>query len=794
MASKEEESDSWKGKLALAVGIALLLILVGMFCAASGNTGTPPAPPPYCGDGSCDSTESCSSCSADCGACPPICKGSGQLCGAPSDCCSNNCNGGHCCGPGETWTGTCCAAAGVCVCQGDGYSPCGSNPECCSGNCNGNHCCPTGTTWDGTCCKSGAGVCVCMGGAADCTTTPCCGALLCSNSHCCPGGTEWLPAGCCGNPLTGQCNCQGDGYSPCGSNPECCSNNCNGGHCCPTGTNWFGAPDNCCKDPLGNCISNMGGFSWYCLGGTTTPPPSSCGTGGCEPAKGETCASCPGDCGVCAPVCPNGICEPPTENCNTCGDCSCVAPGSSCSPTTNTCCQGDGAACGSASDCCGGSCVGGICCSGLGAICSGGGTCCPGLRCPPGCPLCAAVRFCELAAVCGDHTCDTSSGETCATCRTDCLPCLCAGNGESCLSNSDCCLFPGSAFCSDSGTPLDNTDDKCTSCVGLGASCLSDPCCSGLTCDAGLKCVLTDCGDGTCDGSSGETCATCRKDCNVGCPCSSTGDSCLLGTDCCPTTPGPPFCSNSGTPLDNRDDKCAECGIDGTPCTTTSECCASLNLFCELTSGFCVQLPQCPNGLCEPYGPIPEDYTNCRADCPCNNDNLCETVDGENPTNCPGDCGCNGNGVCEVSRAEDFTNCREDCPCNFDGACEPASGETLLNCPSDCSCNNNGVCDSPQETPETCRSDCPCLIDGTCESVFGENFATCPSDCPCTPPETDCLTNEECCTDMFGNKGCAPRGGGAPGTCCINAGDHCTNDKHCCGGFCNMGTLTCEVI
>jgi len=49
-------------------------------------------PLPVCGDGTCNSGETCGDCPADCGACP-TCAPSGSSCVLASDCCPNSCTG-----------------------------------------------------------------------------------------------------------------------------------------------------------------------------------------------------------------------------------------------------------------------------------------------------------------------------------------------------------------------------------------------------------------------------------------------------------------------------------------------------------------------------------------------------------------------------------------------------------------------------------------------------------------------------------------------------------------------------
>ena len=45
----------------------------------------------YCGDGTCDADETCATCAADCGPC--ACLDSGEVCRHNADCCSGRCSG-----------------------------------------------------------------------------------------------------------------------------------------------------------------------------------------------------------------------------------------------------------------------------------------------------------------------------------------------------------------------------------------------------------------------------------------------------------------------------------------------------------------------------------------------------------------------------------------------------------------------------------------------------------------------------------------------------------------------------
>ncbi|MFH1448007.1 MAG: hypothetical protein ABIG39_04030 [Candidatus Micrarchaeota archaeon] len=370
--------DDWKSNLALIVGGAILLSLLAYVCTHSCPAGStwdfnksccvdafgncitkcfpdvldaacdakcpchPVGNPCSCGCGNlvCEPGigEDCNTCPGDCGVCPPPvvitpCTHNGMPCVASGECCSSNCNppGSVCCPGGTQWSGalSCCAdlISGICNCYGNGVI-CGAPAECCTGNCDNSHCCPVGTIWNATenCCQNPAGVCVCYGKGSSCAGDPdCCGALYCSNLHCCQGSDYWNAGlSCCADLTTNLCSCLGRSQL-CTMPDECCSGNCDSGHCCPTGTVWDSV-DSCCKNAAGSCVG-MGDWDWYCLGGDvnlSALPPPTCGSGACDP--GETCASCPGDCGICPTCNGNGVCDV-GENCLNCpGDCSVTVP------------------------------------------------------------------------------------------------------------------------------------------------------------------------------------------------------------------------------------------------------------------------------------------------------------------------------------------------------------------------------------------------------------------------------------------------------------------------------------
>lgn len=176
---------------------------------------TPGTPPGTCGDGSCTGTETCSSCTSDCGACltqwcgDDICN-AGETCGTcAADCgscnfCGNNsCDGGESCSNCPSDCGACdtgpscgngsCEAGEWCGnCPGD----CGSCTSCGDGSCNGGESCSTCSSDCGTCISCGDGSCnggeTCSSCATDCGS---CSGAFCGDFTCsafescstCPG-------------------------------------------------------------------------------------------------------------------------------------------------------------------------------------------------------------------------------------------------------------------------------------------------------------------------------------------------------------------------------------------------------------------------------------------------------------------------------------------------------------------------------------------------------------------------------------------------------------------------------
>ncbi len=178
----------------------------------------------------------------------------------------------------------------------------------------------------------------------------------------------------------------------------------------------------------------------------------SCGNGICHAEKGETCKSCPQDCGPCqkVPVCGDGLCTgaenndncpadckpstlcgdgvcDPSENCQDCfKDCACGS-GQYCSPALKACAQRP--------------CGDGKCDSGIGEDCN---------TCPADC------KECKPTPKCADGVCDPS--ENCLDCPQDCK---CAA-GEYCSAEEKSCVKP---VCGNQKCEIyENSDNCCIDC------------------------------------------------------------------------------------------------------------------------------------------------------------------------------------------------------------------------------------------------------------------------------------------------------------------------------------------
>jgi hypothetical protein len=159
---------------------------VGAVSCGSSGGGTTPSP--SCGDGSCNGNENCTTCSRDCGSCPPraascgdgLCTGTETCSTCASDCgvCAPVCGDGSC--NGRETCSTCQADCGAC------------QPEepaafCGDGECNGDEDCESCSEDCGSCRRSSGGGG--GGGGSSRKVTVCSERWICSDWSPCVNGS-----------------------------------------------------------------------------------------------------------------------------------------------------------------------------------------------------------------------------------------------------------------------------------------------------------------------------------------------------------------------------------------------------------------------------------------------------------------------------------------------------------------------------------------------------------------------------------------------------------------------------
>jgi protein-disulfide isomerase len=293
-----------------------------------------------CGNGACETAESCDSCPEDCGACAcgdGVCS-TGEDCETcPDDCAPCTTCGDGVCDPYDEDCSACPADCGSCC--GDGLcDPGDEDCSSCPGDCAPCESCGNGTCdsfEDGCSCGQDCGACC---GDGECTsgeTCETCGqdcgpCTYCGNGTCdADENCEYCPSDCttCSGPDAGVGYC-GDGL--CNGYESCstCSYDCGG---CPVpdaGTYAY------CGDGLCNGYESCSTCSYDC-GGCPVPDGGTyayCGDGLCNGY--ESCSTCSYDCGGCPVLdagtyayCGDGLCNG-YESCSTCSyDCGgCPVP------------------------------------------------------------------------------------------------------------------------------------------------------------------------------------------------------------------------------------------------------------------------------------------------------------------------------------------------------------------------------------------------------------------------------------------------------------------------------------
>ena len=455
-------------------------------------------------------------------------KGLGDVCAMNTDCASNFCVDGVCCGEActdgckacsmaktGTVSGTCafvsgntdpdneCASTADCngagVCELANGLTCTTNTQCASGSCVDGFCCNMACSGSCQACsaaKTGGADGTC--GPVSANTDPdneCLGAADCDGANACElalGGTCTLGAQC----ASGFCT---DGV--------CCNETCSGTcRACNVG----GSMGTCTNVPSNQDPANE------CVGGDCN------GAGVCEVGNGVMCTQgsqcASGNCvdGVCC----NALCDGACEACSAAktggvdGTCSFITidsdPDNECALAecngTGACEVALGASCTQGSQCATGFCADSVCCDGS---CTGG---------------CESCNQGGLLGTCVPHSSDTDPENICGA------GVQCSGEGvceapdtSPCNGDNDCAM----GFCH----PTSNTCETPTCMDGFANGNETDVDCGGTclaTCDTGENCsVPLDCTSKVCTGNTCQA-PTCTDGAQNG---SETGIDC--GTMAC---------------------------------------------------------------------------------------------------------------------------------------------------------------------------------------------------------------------------------------------------------------------
>ena len=702
----------------------------------------------------------------------------GSACGEDSDCASDHCENGFCCG-----NGACCNVDNDCpgypgqgvicddrpMCQGTiGSVMCGANKECatingaandsgCTSSIEANNCgpypsvyCSGGNNQSAPACATSCNVdaecdanahCdnnLCLldlpdGNAcdenSDCTSSHCQNGFCCSGGDCCAMASDcpntYRSASTCVDPST----CQGTR-----SDATCVANVCGtvAGIQDDTGCGSMTQADDCASFP-----------SVFCNGMATQTRPM-CATACTLDSQCDVGSHCDG---VCLPNVPNGgVCDEASD-CSS-GHCQnnfCCASGDCCSTPTN--CPASyrvASACGNATTCQG----------------TRSDATCQMNQCgtAAGIPDDSGCTSSSVSSNCGSYpsvTCNGAVDQSAPICATSC-----SADGD-CDANAHCdngqCLLDVP-----NGDACDEDSDCIANHCQNGFCCASGDCCAtAASCPASYRSVATCTSVATCQGS--RTDATCTMnqcgttppiDDDRGCAAGMLAMMCGLNPSVyCSGTESQvaPVCSAACT-LDTDCVASAHCDTtcvadlpNGSSCDEDSDCIANhcQNGFCCASGDCCSTAASCPSS----YGSLPVCNTpatcqGTRSNATCSGANQCGTqmnVDDDSACNTftvANTCGffpsVNCNGQVVQSPPTCSTGCTNDADCDAnahcdggsclpdlaDGnSCDEASDCISSHCQNNYCCSGGDCCATASNCPASYTAPATCVDPATCQGT-----------------------------------------------------------------------------
>jgi hypothetical protein len=195
-----------------------------------------------CGDGICQSPETCGSCPQDCGGC--ACSSTAEcayawICGAGGICTTTGCDATHPCNGGCCTNGTCAGGGtpNACGSSGGACATCGGTTPDCLGSCTCKGCIQNGVcvSSSNSSCGSDGAACVqcsagvlCNRGSCSCDLSVCPDG--CTVNGECKCGPNTCPDGCCY-----QNSCHMDDNRHCGTGGSACIRSCPAARTCIDG-------------------------------------------------------------------------------------------------------------------------------------------------------------------------------------------------------------------------------------------------------------------------------------------------------------------------------------------------------------------------------------------------------------------------------------------------------------------------------------------------------------------------------------------------------------------------------